>query len=334
MSDPFKTTRWSLVLTAAAGTEGSREALEWLCATYWFPLYAFVRRQGHDPDAARDVTQSFFLRLLDRKALRRLDPQQGRFRAFLLASMKNFLANERARDAALKRRIEDPAFKVSLDDAESRYLGEPASRLGPEEIYETQWALAILDRSIGRLGDEQEATGRGELYRRLRGYLTGDDPPYDRLAADLQMTEGAVRVAVHRLRRRLGVLLREEVYHAGRAEDGRPYFAMEYVEGTWITRYCDACDMPVPGRLRLFMQVCGAIQHAHHKGVIHRDIKPSNILIQSEAGQAGPKVIDFGVAKAIGSHLTERTPVTRLGQSVGMPEYMSPEQAGPVPPAA
>jgi non-specific serine/threonine protein kinase/serine/threonine-protein kinase len=121
-----------------------------------------------------------------------------------------------------------------------------------------------------------------------------------------------------------------QVYDAGRTPDGRPYFAMEYVEGSWITRYCDAERLSLPARLDLFLSVCGAVQHAHQKGVIHRDLKPSNILVQTEDdGRANPKIIDFGVAKATGPQLSDRTPVTRLGQFIGTPAYMSPEQAGP-----
>jgi DNA-directed RNA polymerase specialized sigma24 family protein len=120
----FETTRWSLVLAAAGD---SREALEWLCSTYWYPLYAFIRRHGHDAEAARDLTQSFFLRVLDGDLLRRADPQRGRFRTFLLASVKHFMANERTRAEALKRRADDPAFQVPLDGAESRYLADRTS---------------------------------------------------------------------------------------------------------------------------------------------------------------------------------------------------------------
>lgn len=211
MTDRFQTTRWSLVLAAAQGVEGSREALEWLCTTYWYPLYAFVRRQGPDAESARDLTQSFFMHLLDKEALRRIDPQQGRFRAFLLAAMKNFLANERAHLQAFKRRTDDPAFRRSLDEAEERYLRDPATHLGPEELFETKWAQAVLDRATRRLGEEMAAGGKGELYERLRGHLTGDDAAYDRIAEGSDMTPGALRVAVHRMRRRLGALLREEV---------------------------------------------------------------------------------------------------------------------------
>ena len=211
MADRFQTTQWSLVLAAARGDDRSAEALEWLCATYWYPLYGFVRRQGNDPDTARDLTQSFFLSLLDRAALQRIDPQQGRFRAFLLASLKHFLSHERDRQRALKRRPDDPAFRLDVEGAESRYLREPVSGMSPEDLFESRWAMTVLERALRRLGQEHETTGKGEMFRRLRGHLTGEEIPYDRLASDLGMKEGALRVAVHRLRRRLGALLREEV---------------------------------------------------------------------------------------------------------------------------
>ena len=211
MADRFQTTRWSLVLAAAKGGEGSAEALEWLCATYWYPLYGFIRRQGHGSEEARDLTQSFFLSLLDRKSLRRIDPLEGRFRAFLLASIKNFLSHESDRKRALKRRSDDPAFRMDFEHAEARYLREGTGSLTPEDLYASHWARTILDRALRRLGEEHETTGKGETFRRLSGHLTGEEPPYDRLAADLGTTEGALRVAVHRLRLRLGDLLRAEV---------------------------------------------------------------------------------------------------------------------------
>jgi RNA polymerase sigma factor (sigma-70 family) len=211
VSDRFQTTRWSLVLAAARGDHGSAEALEWLCTTYWYPLYGFVRRSGHDPEAARDLTQSFFLSLLDRNSLQSIDRSQGRFRAFLLASVKHFLSNERDRARALKRRTDDPALRLDLEEAERRFLTDSASGLSPEDLFEAKWARTILDRAVRRLREEHETTGRGDLFHRLRGHLTGEETSYDVLAVELGMSEGALRVAVHRLRRRLGILLRAEV---------------------------------------------------------------------------------------------------------------------------
>jgi len=211
MADRFQTTRWSVVLAAAQGGEGSAEALEWLCGTYWYPLYAFIRRHGHDAEASRDLTQAFFLHLIEKNSLKEIDPRQGKFRAFLLASVKHFASNERVRERALKRRADDPTFRLKLEGAEDRYLGERPASLTPEQLFETRWARAVLDRALRRLGEEHESAGKGDVFSQLRGHMTGDEAPYDRLAEQLGTTEGALRVTVHRMRRRLGALLREEV---------------------------------------------------------------------------------------------------------------------------
>lgn len=209
MGDRFEDTRWSLVLSASGNGEKSRAALEWLCRTYWYPLYAYVRRRGYDVETARDLTQGFFLSLLEQDAFRRLDPDLGRFRAFLLASMNHYLGHQRERDAALKRRAEDPAFRVDFEGIERRYVGEPDA--DPEALFETRWARTVLDRALQRLREEHQTPEKGELFRRLRGHLTGEEPGYERLAEELDMAPGTLRVAVHRLRRRLGTLLRDEV---------------------------------------------------------------------------------------------------------------------------
>ena len=212
MPDRFETTRWSLVLTAAAGTEQSREALEWLCSTYWYPLYAYVRHRARDAESARDLTQSFFLNLLARESLRSVDPSKGRFRVFLLASIKHFLSNERARAETLRRRADHPAFLLPLDVAEERLRADAATGTDPEQAFETRWAHAVLDRALTRLGAEFDASGKADLFRHLSGHLAGGDAaPYDRIALELEMNEGALRVALHRMRRRLGSLLRQEV---------------------------------------------------------------------------------------------------------------------------
>lgn len=199
------------MLSAAHGGGDSRAALEWLCTSYWYPLYAYVRRRGYDVESARDLTQGFFVSLLERGALRGLDPELGKFRAFLLASMNHFLANEVERQAALKRRADNPAFCIDLENVERLYALEPVEGLGPEALFESRWARTVLDRALRRLREEHEATDKGELFRRLSGYLTGDEPSSDRLADELGMEPGTLRVAVHRLRRRLGAILRDEV---------------------------------------------------------------------------------------------------------------------------
>ena len=211
MTDRFQDTRWSIVLSAARGGTESRAALEWLCTHYWYPLYTYVRRKGHDVEKARDLTQSFFTSLLEQNALKRIDPELGKFRAFLLASMNHFLAHEREHDAALKRRAHDAAFRVDLNELEQRYRVEPGVEQDPEALYESRWARTVLDRALRRLRDEHDTADKGEQFRRLSGYLTGEEPDYERTAEQLGLTAGTLRVAVHRLRRRLGALLREEV---------------------------------------------------------------------------------------------------------------------------
>lgn len=211
MADPFPTTSWGVVLSATRGDPKSVAALESLCKTYWYPLYVFVRHQGHDVEDARDLTQSFFVSLLQQSALKAIDPRLGKFRAFLLASMNHFLSNHRVRERAFKRRADDPAFCVDLEGAERQYALEAVASLSPEELFESRWARAVLDRGLRRLREEHESADKMELFRRLRGHLTGEGSAYDEVADDLGMTQGAVRVAVHRLRLRLGSLLREEV---------------------------------------------------------------------------------------------------------------------------
>jgi RNA polymerase sigma-70 factor (ECF subfamily) len=210
----FATTRWSQVLAAGhPDTGGSREALARLCESYWYPLYAYVRRWGYDADQAQDLTQEFFTRLLEKHYLRAADPSRGRFRSFLLASLKHFLANERDRAGAIKRGGRATVLPLEIENAEGRYSLEPPDDETPETIYQRRWALTLLERTLTRLSREFEAAGKRALFVRLEGYLTGEQEtlPYVELAEELGMSEGAVKVMVHRLRRRFGMLLREEV---------------------------------------------------------------------------------------------------------------------------
>jgi RNA polymerase sigma-70 factor (ECF subfamily) len=200
-----------VLAAGGSGAQASR-ALAWLCEAYWYPLYVFVRRRGYGPDQARDLTQSYFANLLERRFFEGVDPAAGRFRAFLLATLKHHLAKERTRERAAKRRADNPAFQVPLQDAENRYHAEPEDGLSPESLFERHWAATLLARALRRLSAEQNAAGKGLEYRRLRGYLTGEgEGAYAEAARDLSMSEGAVKVGVHRLRKRLGRLLREEV---------------------------------------------------------------------------------------------------------------------------
>ena len=210
----FETTRWSLVL-AAGGSHPSaaREALAILCNTYWYPLYVYVRRHGHDADQAQDVVQSFILTLLERDDLRRLRPERGRFRAFLLASLRNFLQNLRVHDRALKRGGGQAPRPLEFGSAENRYLLEPTDLRTPEAAFDRTWTLAVLDQVFRRIRAEWEAKGRGIEFDRLKDCLMGELPDggYQVLAVDLGSTEAAIKMAVHRLKRRFQEELRSEI---------------------------------------------------------------------------------------------------------------------------
>lgn len=208
----FATTRWSLVAAAGrADAPDGRAALADLCRLYWYPLYAYVRRRGHAAHDAADLTQAFFARLLEKGALGAADPARGRFRTFLLTACQHFLANEHQREAALKRGAGRVAA-LDLGDAEGRYGREPAHGESPERLFARRWALELLGRALARLRQEHEGEGKGALFEALKGRLTGDDAAgYADVAAALGLSEGAVKTAAHRLRRRYGELLREEI---------------------------------------------------------------------------------------------------------------------------
>jgi RNA polymerase sigma factor (sigma-70 family) len=209
----FATTRWSLVLAAGGETSAeSRRALETLCGLYWYPLYAYVRRRGHDAEDAQDLTQGFFARLIEKHAVRAADRRRGKFRSYLLASLKHFLANEWDRLRAQKR---GGGKVVSIDaqSAEGRYGLEPADGLTPEKLFERRWALTLLDLVLAELRERYKSDGREHIFERLKGFLGGPVPgsPYAEAGAELGMTPEAVKVAVHRLRRRYRDLLRGQI---------------------------------------------------------------------------------------------------------------------------
>jgi RNA polymerase sigma-70 factor (ECF subfamily) len=211
----FATTHWSMVVSAGAGrsSEAGR-ALATLCEHYWFPLYAFVRRAGYSAEDAQDLTQEFFARLLARNFLAVADPQRGKFRSFLLGAMKHFLAKEKRRQGALKRGGGQPVLSLDFGAGEDRYkLIEPVDNLTPERLYEKRWALALLDLVLNRLREEFQAEGKLESFDRLKQFLAAgaEKPAYLIIAEELGMSEGAVKVAVHRLRRRYRKLLKEEI---------------------------------------------------------------------------------------------------------------------------
>lgn len=213
-SGRFATTHWSVVL-AAREREGSRagEALAELCRCYWYPLYAYVRRQGHGPHDAQDLTQEFFARLLARNYLAAVAPEKGNFRSFLLASLKHFLANERDRARAAKRGGGQAAISIDERDAERRYRLEPADNMTADKLFDRRWVMTLLETVTARLRAEYAQLGKAALYGRIKDCLGGprESAPYAQLGAALGMSEGAVKVAVHRLRARYRELLREEI---------------------------------------------------------------------------------------------------------------------------
>lgn len=212
--DCFVTTRWTVVLTAGRkSSPQSDAALAELCRVYWYPLYTYVRRRGHAKEEAEDLVQAFFERFLARNYLEGLSSERGRFRAFLLAALKHFLANEWDKANRLKRGRQWEHLSVDWEGADDRYHLEPADPATPESSFDRAWALALLERVVVRLESECAATGRVALFARARTFLTvgSEAIPYGAAAAELGMEEGALRVAVHRLRKRYRELLREEI---------------------------------------------------------------------------------------------------------------------------
>jgi RNA polymerase sigma-70 factor (ECF subfamily) len=210
----FATTRWTVVLTAGdKGAPQADAALEDLCRTYWYPLYAYVRRQGHSREDAEDLTQAFFARLLEKNYLEGISSTGGKFRAFLLVAVKRFLANEWDRANRQKRGGGVAPLSLDWQDADTRYQINPADNVSPDKLYDRAWAVTVLERVITRLRDENSGDGKAKIYAQLQRFLMvgKDDISYGHTAAALQLSEGAVRVAVHRLRRRYRELLREEI---------------------------------------------------------------------------------------------------------------------------
>jgi RNA polymerase sigma factor (sigma-70 family) len=222
----FAHTHWSVVLTAGrSNTTQAHVALEKLCRTYWPPIYAFVRRQGHGAHDAQDLTQEFFARLLEKKSLADVDRAKGRFRSFLLAALKNFLANEWDKAQAQKRGGGATLIPIDAGSLESSCGVDPADHVTADRIFERRWALTLLDHVLVRLRDEYADDGRGKLFEQLKVTLTepSRSVPYAEIAARLGTSEGAVKVAVHRLRQRYREVLRAEIAHTvagpGEVED-------------------------------------------------------------------------------------------------------------------
>lgn len=209
----FASTHWSMVVDAGReSSPTSKQALAQLCESYWYPLYAFVRRQGYSSADAQDLTQGFFARLLDKRDLAQVDREKGRFRSFLLASLKHFLINEWDKGQAAKRGGGRTRLSLQFDEAECRYAVEPSHNRTAEAIFDREWAMIILDGVRSRLSAEHTGD-RCRQYERLQEYLTGEpsSTSYREAGEELGMTAGAVKVAVHRLRRRFRELLREMI---------------------------------------------------------------------------------------------------------------------------
>jgi RNA polymerase sigma-70 factor (ECF subfamily) len=210
----FVTTRWTDVFRAGdTSGEGAETALARLCQGYWYPLYAFVRRQGHPPEEAEDLTQEFFARMIEKRWVSDADPARGRFRSFLLTALKRFLANEWHRARTQKRGGDQTFLTLDRDTAEARFQQEPADENSPDKAYDRAWALSLLAAVLDKLGEEQRNAGQTAQFEFLKPCLAGlgTEQPYDQIAARLGMTEGAIKTAVHRLRRRYRDLLRQEI---------------------------------------------------------------------------------------------------------------------------
>lgn len=210
----FCTTHWSLVAAAVHSHDpDSAAALESLCQTYWYPLYAFVRRQGRTAHDAQDLTQEFFAKLLEKNYLNAASAAKGRFRTFLLVALKRFLAKEWERSRALKRGGTRIHLPLDAEWAESRYQAEPADTLEPERIFERRWAATLLEQALQRLREEYEQGARGKEFEQLKEYLAAErgSIPYDALAGALGSSPGAARVQLHRLRKRFRELFRDQI---------------------------------------------------------------------------------------------------------------------------
>lgn len=213
--DPqFQTTHWSLVLKACqSDTSTAATALNKLCQTYWYPIYAFIRRQGHEPEDCRDLTQEFFANLLQKDFFLAADRERGRLRSFLLVSVKNFLGHQREKARSQKRGGEYSFVSLDATEAEGNYAHEPANPLSPEQLYERRWALTVLEQTFACLKNEYDRAGKANLFEVLQPSLSGDKAggSYAEMGAKLNLTEGAARVAAHRLRSRYSELLRVQV---------------------------------------------------------------------------------------------------------------------------
>lgn len=209
----FQTTHWTLVLAARREDASSQQAVAKLCASYWYPIYAFIRRTGATPHEAEDLTQEFFCRVLQYDWLANVHPAGGKFRSFLLACVKNFLANERDKVLAQRRGGGQRPLPLEREEAETRYTFEPADPMTPEMVFERQWVFEMLQQTVAALRSEYAATNRLGLFEELQGFLPGGEATLSRaeIAQKRGLTANALDVAIHRLRQRFGTLLRQRV---------------------------------------------------------------------------------------------------------------------------
>ena len=209
-------------MAGQADSPQANEALERLCRTYWYPLYVYVRRQGNSPEDAQDLTQIFFSHLLEKNCFAKADRDRGKFRTFLLRSLKNFLVNQWKRSGRLKRGGGVEFLSMDANVAEDRYAAEPANTSNPDAAYEQRWAVTLIEQVLNTLRREYTAANKARLFEELKGYIWGDHSTasYAEIAGHLNLSEGTVKVAVHRLRQRFRELLRTEVAHTvARPED-------------------------------------------------------------------------------------------------------------------
>jgi RNA polymerase sigma-70 factor (ECF subfamily) len=212
----FATTHWSMVRAVnAKDSQAASSALQELCQIYWYPLYTYVRRQGRDANEAADLTQAFFADLLQRQDLKKVDPSLGKFRSFLLTAIKHFLMNQWDKEKAQKRGGGVSPLSLDFGEAENRYRMEPSHSRTPDLIFQKQWAKTLLERVQEELRSEFAERGKGHQFEKLKNFLAGKNPEetLGEAAAQLSMTEVAVKVAVHRMRQRFGELLRTEIEH-------------------------------------------------------------------------------------------------------------------------